>query len=680
MLGDKPTLTRILFVSFLFMVLPLMFLAVIDIFLTKMNYKQYDSYVVQTVRAAMSESMNLYWATTSKIYSEKTDMLSNVVDGYSKEIAIKGFSEDALNEHRMRASEKLGVPVGITILSAEMKKLAESMPEGMGVSAAKSVARKVFIKSKHSLKTEISPMWLSMGAGGYFKAFVLKYIPEKDYFVKMSLLIPGPLNVNHAIKKEMAEHNRLYNLDAFMVDCSNKTYSLGIDGKVSSLVDPSRVQDGNTRLVNGKDGHKYREIYIKTNLPANIKPILSGSYSVFYKISYDVHETVVASSISIFFKLAGFIIVAVTFLFTYRYLKSRFINPIKKISSAMINANPVDTDVKINSIRELSILAETFNKHLDKHMSSMSRINHYNTELERKVETEVNKRREREKLLTHKSKLETMGEILRSIAHQWRQPLNTLALNIQDLEDEYEMGEVDREYVRGLTRKCMDNILTMSNSIDNFRSYFRPSGDKTLFNVKEAMHSALNMIAPQIDVDNIQVDLTCNMASRHAKLKESRELTENIHLWCRQSSFECGDGCALLDAVVYGYESEFKQAFINILTNARESIIDKKNELMKEKSRILTGQVNIELSKEGDYISIIISDNGTGIEESVLPNIFNPYFSTKDEFNGTGLGLYMAKNIIEKSMNGSIDCENWDHGAVFSIKLRLAKMDEAASF
>jgi len=249
-----------------------------------------------------------------------------------------------------------------------------------------------------------------------------------------------------------------------------------------------------------------------------------------------------------------------------------------------------------------------------------------NSELENKVSEQVESIRQKEQMLLHQNKLAAMGEMIGAIAHQWRQPLNALNINIQNLDDDYEDGLIDREFIEKFIDENSQIIQFMSKTIDDFRNFYRIDKIKECFFVKEVVTSTTSMQSAQFAERNIDFVIK-------------------------------GE-----DFCITGYKHEFQQVILNLVNNAADAV-EKKEE---------KGKIEILLENE----SVKVCDNGGGIDEAIMDRIFEPYFTTKSQGSGTGIGLYMSKVIIEKNMGGKLDVENSKEGAVFTISLKgLCKYD-----
>lgn len=237
--------------------------------------------------------------------------------------------------------------------------------------------------------------------------------------------------------------------------------------------------------------------------------------------------------------------------------------------------------------------------------------------------------REQQAILTQQSRLAALGEMIGNIAHQWRQPINSLGLIVQDLKEAYRFGELNQSYVETISAKAMEQIHYMSNTIDDFRNFFNPDKDKKMFSLNKSIENTKNILKQGI----------------------------------RNNSIECEISIPK-DIFIYGYKNEFSQVIFNLLSNARDAVMSNKPK---------TPKIKIQVKNKKNSAEISVSDNGGGIPPDILPSIFDPYFTTKSEGKGTGIGLYMAKKIIENHMDGSLLVHNTKDGVCFTIVLPIEK-------
>ncbi len=241
------------------------------------------------------------------------------------------------------------------------------------------------------------------------------------------------------------------------------------------------------------------------------------------------------------------------------------------------------------------------------------------------VEKEVAKNEEKQKLLIQQNKLAAMGEMIGAIAHQWRQPLNNISLIIHFIRDNLKNSALSKEQLSSFVKEANEQIIYMSQTIDDFRNFYKPSKEKHLFSINRAIYSTIDIMQTQIKADHIRVQIQGN------------------------------------EVFIEGYENEFKQAILNILSNARDAIVSN--------SANTEGKIKIKIFKKNREIIITIFNNGGNIQSNIIDRIFEPYFTTKFETKGTGIGLYMTKTIIETSMKGEVFAKNEEDGVLFTIKL-----------
>jgi PAS domain S-box-containing protein len=233
--------------------------------------------------------------------------------------------------------------------------------------------------------------------------------------------------------------------------------------------------------------------------------------------------------------------------------------------------------------------------------------------------------RAKEQMLIQQSRQAALGEMIGNIAHQWRQPLNTLGLAIQEMKMMHDLGECDEEFINQNVAKSMELIQHMSQTIDDFRDFLKPDKNKTEFSISEVIASTLLLV--------------------HASFKHQRV---EIELVTKHSP------------AILGYRNEFAQSLLNILNNATDALTERKVEHPK---------VTITIFREGDRSVVTVSDNAGGIPAGIIDKIFDPYFSTKGPQTGTGLGLFMAKAIIEKNLGGRLTARNAGDGAEIRIEV-----------
>jgi len=252
------------------------------------------------------------------------------------------------------------------------------------------------------------------------------------------------------------------------------------------------------------------------------------------------------------------------------------------------------------------------------------RISKFNEELKEQIEKAIKENRQKDLLLIQQAKMAELGTMIGAIAHQWKQPLNIIGLLSQNLADALDDDPLDKESLRNDSRKIFQQIRFMSQTVDDFRSFFKPNKEKELFRPCEVTREVLQLLSSFFDKRQIAVTIH----------PHTHFLTE-------------------------GYPSEFKQVILNIFNNAKDAM---------EERQIAERRIDVRFIYDAGISTITIEDNAGGIPEELLPDkIFEPYTSTKGE-GGTGIGLSLSRQIIEK-IGGSIAVENKRGGASFIIKL-----------
>ncbi|MDY3199704.1 MAG: transporter substrate-binding domain-containing protein [Arcobacter sp.] len=322
----------------------------------------------------------------------------------------------------------------------------------------------------------------------------------------------------------------------------------------------------------------------------------------------------------LFWSIFSFLIFIILLILYIYFIQRRYIRKITKAKEEIENLNStLERKVQLRT-REL----ELSNKELK---FKTQELEYLNNTLDTRIKEEINKRKKQEQLLIQQSKLAEMGEMISMIAHQWRQPLSALGTIIQNIHLRYSLDKLDKEYLEN--QRILSNALTdkMSKTIDDFRNFFKPSKEKHYFSIKDVINQTIFLIDDSFKSHSIKIETKI-----------------------------------LDDVKIYGFENELSQVLLNILTNARDAFIE--NNIEEPLIVIKTKLIHT-------HIQILISDNAGGINKSIFHKIFEPYFTTKDSYNGTGLGLYMSKIIIEQSMLGQLSVKNIDNGVEFCMYIPI---------
>ncbi|NPA29362.1 MAG: GHKL domain-containing protein [Epsilonproteobacteria bacterium] len=270
------------------------------------------------------------------------------------------------------------------------------------------------------------------------------------------------------------------------------------------------------------------------------------------------------------------------------------------------------------------------NRYLEKEVAKRTReLAELNEQLEMRIAQEVRKNREKDKMLYHQSKLAAMGEMINNIAHQWRQPLNIIALVMQDLSLKAQMGTLSIKEIREAEQKINETLKYLSDTIDDFRSFASQGLDYShpgALDVCKTVSDTVRLVSVVLEDEKIGIKMSL----------------PSDPIW------------------VAGSPNDLKQVLLNLIYNA----ID----IFKER-RIKEPLIKIEVKENGRRAIVTVRDNGGGISEKIIDKIFEPYFTTKYQARGTGLGLYMSKLIVEKRLHGEIHARNTRSGAAFWIDL-----------
>ena len=287
--------------------------------------------------------------------------------------------------------------------------------------------------------------------------------------------------------------------------------------------------------------------------------------------------------------------------------------------------------IVINNFRKLHFGLEDA---VDIKTKELQELNEY---LAIKIEKEVANSRKKDLIMFQQSKLASLGEMLQNIAHQWRQPLGSLMMIIQSFQTKMQLGKLSPTFVEQKVEDALLLSQNMSNTLDDFQNFFSPNKDKTNFKIKDCVEHSIELSKYLLKKENITLRLV-----------------------------------VVDDLEIYGFYNELSHVLLNIISNSKDALKAKKeNKLIK-----------VAIKKHNDKARINIYDNGGGIEDDVIPQVFEPYYTTKYKSAGTGVGLYMSKQIIEKHMHGIIKCKNvfnkmdginLEFGALFIIDIPLEK-------
>lgn len=319
--------------------------------------------------------------------------------------------------------------------------------------------------------------------------------------------------------------------------------------------------------------------------------------------------------------------------------KRSIVDRVKKLQKASQRISSGDLKTRVgDQVRggELGELGSTFDemaRTLEKNIAARQAIQEdladkqqmletLNHTLEERIATAVTELRRKDQTLIQQNRLATMGEMISNIAHQWRQPLNQIGLITQGLPACRDLSQAE---LNQAVDRIMNVIKHMSQTIDDFRYFFRTDKKKSHFTANQAVTMAVDLIRPSLSDKGINISID-----------EQPEVS------------------------VFGYSNEYSQVLLIILGNAKDVLVEK---------NVAAPRIDINISRTDECSVVTITDNGGGISVDVMPRIFDPYFTTKEKTQGTGIGLYMSKIIIEQNMGGILTARNIEDGAAFCIKV-----------
>jgi signal transduction histidine kinase len=344
---------------------------------------------------------------------------------------------------------------------------------------------------------------------------------------------------------------------------------------------------------------------------------------LFKQINETITENLFLLAIIVLFTFLSITLIVTEILKPLRQLVKKIIIKSNRIDSNSFKVIPVESD-------EVKNMELYFNEYIHLLEEERDTIKSLNENLQMRIDEEVEKSKKKDAVLFEQTKNAQMGEMIGNIAHQWRQPLSVISTSASGILIKKELGTLTDEKEAEMLESIIDKVNFLSKTIDTFRNYIK---EKKEFKDVVLQETIMN------DIGIIQATLTNHYI----------KLINNLH--------DCEP------IVIKTLSSELSQVIINLFNNAKDALIGKE---------ISEPFIKISLQKEDDKVRIMIEDNGGGISEEILPKIFDPYFTTKHQSQGTGLGLYMSKEIIEKHLGGKLFATNSQNGAIFTIELPLS--------
>ena len=272
-------------------------------------------------------------------------------------------------------------------------------------------------------------------------------------------------------------------------------------------------------------------------------------------------------------------------------------------------------------------------KDIDNRKKTEEELEKLNKTLKSKVQKAIEKTKKQQEHLEQQNRLVQMGEMISMIAHQWRQPLNTISAASINLSLLSSMNMLEDPKIQKESKFIQKQCQQMSSTIETFMEFVKPSKNSTEFKITHVFNSIMSIISEQFKNRNINISII--------------EKKQNI--------------------TIYGYENLLEQVVLNILSNARDAL---------DELNIENKYINITLDIINEIPIITIEDNAGGIPNDISKKIFNPYFTTKEQGKGTGIGLYMSLDIMKKSFNGDLTYNPTIDGSCFNIICGILKEKE----
>jgi signal transduction histidine kinase len=382
------------------------------------------------------------------------------------------------------------------------------------------------------------------------------------------------------------------------------------------------------------------------------KWVIDGDTAVDFGFSaHDYAVRDIRQSILLGFIMISFFVLVLVVPVSFFLLNLAVTKPLHELQIAVRKAESLDYDqfLPIKRSDEIGDLVTAYNELIKRIKQRETELQEMNGKLQKMVELESGLRQKNEQLLFEQQKFVDMGRMVNAIAHQWRQPLNIIGLAVQSYVIGQKDGNIDMEEANEFEEKIMSMLQHMSATIDDFRNFFRSDKTEKQFSVITSMVEVIRLISAQMKFNGITLNYTCRSGSE-------------IFVYCEGESENPG---ALAEtAMVSGFPGEMKQAVLNIIQNAKDAVLKE-----IKSGNINEGIIDIILETTDAEITFSISDNGGGIDEAVMERMFEPYFTTKQNEEGTGNGLYMTRAIIENHMKGRISASNTNRGASFTVVL-----------
>ena len=420
---------------------------------------------------------------------------------------------------------------------------------------------------------------------------------------------------------ERIKKNMISNLSAIQSDPDEYYYIVNSEGRI--IYHPQMELDSNILHLKDKNGFEYIKEQIK------LAKSEEGGYVTYHSKSRRHEQFSYKTTQSVYFKPFDWVITTGFYALNLQKaidkqqasLKEEIEEEIRTILIFSFILAVLVILMTLSLSRRISTIFVEYHERVKERENALQTLNN---SLKEQVEKEVAAQREKEKMLIQQSKMAAMGDMISMIAHQWRQPLNQLSFVMMNIEGAYDARTLSREYLESKLKEGENLLEYMSHTIDDFRDFFKSDKQKEEAGLCEITDSAIGLIEKGLQAQEISVEKEC-----------------------------------LCDKKLMLYKNEMLQVLLNLLKNAQEALGGKED-----------AKISVRIYEEQGRAKISVSDNGGGVKEENIEKIFEPYFSTKAN-QGTGLGLYMSKMIIEEHMEGTLSLRNSKEGAEFIISLPL---------
>jgi len=466
-------------------------------------------------------------------------------------------------------------------------------------------------------------------------------ISKTNYFDEYLGTIVGVISIDKFLHKIDSYLNK--ELITRIINYENKVVYSPFESEILKIF----VSDNS--LLNGK---------MKQN---NIMGIKSFTYlldldnnKIVITIPYSYYENLLFEFLE--FGVVGFIIVFLLSLFIIGVVSTKITKPLNDLVDKIKYFRKTDFETGIQNdsyYYEIHTLIVIFNKLGKRLKKERKALYNFNENLKQMVEDEVEKNRIQEKKLIQQSKLAAMGEMMDAIAHQWKQPINTIKVVVSGIEVQKDFGTLTDEYLFKVIQNVYSQVDHLTETIDEFRKFFRPNQPREIVNIKNA-------------IESVNILMKDTLVSNQIKIKI--------------------DGDDLIEYKLIA--TEFKHIFINLINNAKDAFLEESTKYKKDSNicnkldstcNHTNRKIIFNIFIENNLLKITVTDNAGGIPQYIIGDIFKVNLTTKEDGKGTGVGLYLVTQILNK-LDGTIDVENVTYkdedgiqkGARFIISLPIA--------